>query len=330
MKILAAEDNPIFQSMLRNMLTKWGYEVVMARDGNEALSLLKAEDAPRLALLDWMMPGMDGVEVCRRVRLAASEPYVYMVLLTARTESQDLLEAMDAGADDYLTKPFQALELRARLRAGRRIIELQQELLQTREALRQQATHDALTGVFNRAAILNIVRKELLRASRERLDLALLMVDLDHFKEINDSLGHPAGDAVLREAANRMIASVRRYDSIGRYGGDEFLVMLPGCGQESARVQAERLRQALNTGVFPVNEQALSVTCSIGCAALLGTGSSDVDALIRAADASLYKAKQQGRNRTELADPEPANEAAQAKGEAESLDLTKSQIAVVT
>jgi two-component system, cell cycle response regulator len=330
MKILAAEDNPIFQSMLRNMLTKWGYEVVMARDGNEALSLLKSEDAPRLALLDWMMPGMDGVEVCRRVRLAGSEPYVYMVLLTARTDSQDLLEAMDAGADDYLTKPFQALELRARLRAGRRIIELQQELLQTREALRQQATHDALTGVFNRAAILHIVHKELLRARREGLDVGLLMVDLDRFKEINDSLGHPAGDAVLREAAHRMLSGVRRYDSIGRYGGDEFLVVLPGCGQESARVQAERLRQALSTDLFPVNEQALPVTCSVGCATLFGAGSSDADSLIRAADASLYKAKQQGRNRTELADPEPAKEAAQATGPHESLDLTNSQTAVVT
>jgi two-component system, cell cycle response regulator len=186
MKILAAEDNPIFQSMLENMLTNWGYEVVMARDGNEALSLLKGKDAPRLALLDWMMPGLDGVEVCRRVRMAGLEPYVYMVLLTARSDSEDLLEAMDAGADDYLTKPFHALELRARLRAGRRIIELQQELLRTREALRQQATHDALTGVLNRAAILEIVQKELARADREGQNLSLLMVDLDRFKQIND------------------------------------------------------------------------------------------------------------------------------------------------
>src|ERR1700732_429679 len=121
MKILAAEDNPVFQSMLRSMLTKWGYEVILASDGNQAWSALQEECPPRLAILDWMMPGLDGVEVCRRLRAANREPYVYVLLLTARTDSQDLVEGLDAGADDYLTKPFNAPELRARFGAGRRL-----------------------------------------------------------------------------------------------------------------------------------------------------------------------------------------------------------------
>ena len=146
MKVLAAEDNPVFQSMLRSMLTKWGYQAVMARNGNEAWEALQSPDGPRLAILDWMMPGLDGVEICRRVRAAGREPYVYILLLTARTDSQDLVEGMDAGADDYLTKPFQAHELRVRLRAGRRLLDLQEQLLLAREALRVQATHDGLTG----------------------------------------------------------------------------------------------------------------------------------------------------------------------------------------
>jgi len=219
MKVLAAEDNPIFQSMLANMLTKWGYMPVVARDGNEAWEALQQPDCPQLAILDWMMPGLNGVDICRGVRAAGREPYVYILLLTARTDSQDLVEGMEAGADDYLTKPFQAHELRVRLRAGRRILDLQQQLLAAREALREQATHDGLTGLLNRNSILAILDKELARASREDQPLSVLMVDLDRFKLINDTHGHAAGDTVLCEAARRMRESMRNYESVGRYGG---------------------------------------------------------------------------------------------------------------
>ncbi len=203
-RVLAAEDNPVFQSMLRSMLAKWGYDPVIARDGLEAWRALDSDNAPRLAILDWMMPGLDGVEICRRVRAAAREPYIYLVLLTARSESQDLVEGMEAGADDYLTKPFVAQELRVRLRAGRRILDLQSELMAAREALRVQATHDALTGIPNRAAILDALHTELSRASRERGPVAVLMSDVDRFKSINDAYGHQTGDDILREAAQRM------------------------------------------------------------------------------------------------------------------------------
>jgi two-component system cell cycle response regulator len=297
MRILAAEDNPIFQSVLRSMLTKWGYDAIVVHNGIEAWQVLQSPDAPRLAILDWMMPGMDGVEVCRRVRADLREPYVYILLLTARTEAQDLVEGMEAGADDYLTKPFNAHELRVRLRAGRRIIDLQEQLMLTREALRVQANHDGLTGLLNRMAILDSLRSELARAERESQPLATLMVDLDHFKDVNDTYGHMAGDAVLREASNRMKTTVRCYDSVGRYGGEEFLIVLPGCEAADARAQAERIREAVGARPFLIfNGKPLMVTCSIGVSCRRNPVPADTDSLIRDADMALYHAKDAGRN----------------------------------
>jgi diguanylate cyclase (GGDEF)-like protein len=296
MKVLAAEDNPVFQSMLRALLTKWGYDVVQARDGLEAWRILESAGAPRLAILDWMMPGMDGVELCRRVRAAGREPYIYILLLTARTESEDLVQGMEAGADDYVTKPFNAHELRVRLRAGRRILDLQEELVVAREALRDQATHDGLTGLLNRVTILDALRTELTRAAREHHPVAVLMVDLDHFKLVNDTYGHLAGDAVLREAARRMMSSVRPYDSVGRYGGEEFLIVLPGCDAPAAQAQAERFREALACEPITTGGQSIRVTCSIGVSGSTGPSVSSSDSLVRDADLALYQAKDGGRN----------------------------------
>jgi two-component system cell cycle response regulator len=304
MKILAAEDNPVFQSMLRSMLTKWGYEVILAGDGNQAWSALQEECPPRLAILDWMMPGLDGVEVCRRLRAANREPYVYVLLLTARTDSQDLVEGMEAGADDYLTKPFNATELRARLRAGRRIVELQEELMLAREALREQATHDGLTGLLNRSAIMEVLHNEMARSQRGSQPLSILMVDLDHFKLVNDEFGHLAGDAVLREASARMRAVVRRYDSVGRYGGEEFLVVLPGCDSVAAAAEAERLRLSLSSTPFVFVNGTCALTGSIGYVCSTNAPAGGADSLIRLADDALYGAKDRGRNRSASAQTE--------------------------
>ena len=293
MRVLAAEDNPVFQSMLRTMLTKWGYQAVIARSGTEAWNILQSEDAPRLAVLDWMMPGMDGLEICRRIRSARQEPYIYILLLTARTESQDLIEGMDAGADDYLTKPFNAHELRVRLRAGRRILDLQEELLKAREALREQATHDGLTGLLNRSSILEKLDEELSRAARAGDPVSVLMADLDRFKSINDTLGHLAGDAVLREAARRLKSTARRYDSVGRYGGEEFLVVLPGCDASDAALQAERMRDAIGAMPFVTPSRPVTVTASLGVAC---SSHCPREALVRDADDALYEAKGNGRN----------------------------------
>jgi two-component system cell cycle response regulator len=294
MRVLAAEDNPVFQSMLRTMLTKWGYQAVIARSGTEAWHILQSDDAPRLAVLDWMMPGMDGLEICRRIRSARREPYIYILLLTARTEAQDLIEGMNAGADDYLTKPFNSHELRVRLHAGRRILDLQEELLKAREALREQATHDGLTGLLNRATILEKLDDELSRAERSGNPVSVLMADLDRFKAINDTLGHLAGDAVLCEAARRLKSAARRYDSVGRYGGEEFLVVLPGCDASHAALQAERMRDAIGATPFVTPSRPVNVTASLGVAC---SSDSAPEALVREADDALYQAKGTGRNR---------------------------------
>jgi two-component system, cell cycle response regulator len=298
MRVLAAEDNPVFQSMLRTMLTKWGYQAVIARDGNEAWQVLESADAPRLAVLDWMMPGLDGVEICRRLRALQREPYIYILLLTARTESQDLIEGMDAGADDYLTKPFNAHELRVRIRAGRRILDLQ-------DALRRQATHDGLTGLLNRNSILGKLAEEVSRAQRQSEPVSVLMADLDHFKSVNDTYGHLAGDAVLREAARRLKAASRSYDAVGRYGGEEFLILLPGCDGQDAWNQSERLREAIADSPFPIEGGGLNVTCSFG---LSSTDTSAASRLVRSADEALYRAKAEGRNRIVACAAEPKTE----------------------
>ena len=297
MQILVAEDNPVFQSMLNNMLGKWGYEVVLADNGERAWQILQDGKAPPLAILDWMMPGMDGVEICRQIRKAAQQRYVYVILLTAKTEQKDLVEGMEAGADDYLTKPFNTHELRVRLRAGRRILDLQEQLLQAQEKLREQATHDGLTGLWNRTSILEILQKEAARSARESLPLAVVMADLDNFKRINDTFGHMAGDHVLRETARRFRANVRTYDAIGRYGGEEFLVVLPGCDEPGGVAQAERLRESIGGQPMATSAGEIPITCSVGLSWCARTDPGETKELLRSADAALYSAKRSGRNR---------------------------------
>jgi two-component system cell cycle response regulator len=300
MRVLIAEDNAVSRRLLQATLTKWGYEVTVCVNGMEAWEALQKEEAPRLAILDWMMPGMDGLEVCRHIRKRGGEPYIYILLLTAKTQKGDVVAGMDAGADDYLTKPFDAHELKVRLRAGQRIINLQNELINAREALRIQATRDALTGLLNRATVLEALSKEISRSERSGKPLALAMIDLDHFKNVNDTYGHQAGDIVLREAARRMVNILRTYDQIGRYGGEEFLAVLPDCDLVCAASAAERLRSGLAAQpVVVVESQSLTVTASLGIFSTSELPNASVDELIRVADAALYRAKHQGRNRVE-------------------------------
>jgi diguanylate cyclase (GGDEF)-like protein len=300
-KVLIAEDDAVSRRLLEAMLTRWGYEVAVTRDGVEAWEVLQGTDVPSLAILDWMMPGMDGVEVCRKVRQHRQEPYVYLLLLTTKGRKEDIIEGLDAGADDYLTKPFDPHELQVRLRTGKRIVTLQAELIEAREALRMQATHDPLTGVWNRRAILEMFSNELARSRREGLPVGVAMADLDHFKRINDTYGHAVGDTVLCEAANRMRALLRPYDALGRYGGEEFLIVLPGCTPQDAVGLADRLRIAISHAPVKIPGGLLEVTGSLGIAATDPPAMLDATALIRAADAALYRAKGAGRNRVELA-----------------------------
>jgi diguanylate cyclase (GGDEF)-like protein len=301
MKILIADDDKVSRRLLEAKLSRWGYEVAITCDGNEAWEALRAEDAPRMAILDWMMPGIDGVEICRRMRRKSREPYTYIILLTALHRDEDIVTGMEAGADDYITKPFKTNDLRVRIRAGMRIIELQNDLIEAREALRERATRDPLTGLWNHEEILLILEREAARARREGCDLSLIMADLDHFKRVNDTHGHMAGDAVLRQTAVRIRASVRTYDSVGRYGGEEFLVVLPGCDRDGVASLAERIRGRIGNKGMEIPEGMVRVTLSLGAATRDKETTVDVNSLVRAADQALYRAKEKGRNRIEMA-----------------------------
>jgi two-component system cell cycle response regulator len=306
MKILIADDEAVSLKLLEARLRKWGYEVIAVRDGSEAWQVLAREGSPGLAILDWQMPGIDGLELCRRLRQLNREPYVYVILLTAKNRSEDVVAGLEAGADDYVAKPFDAHELQVRLRAGRRIIELCEQLVAAREVMSEKASRDWLTGLWNRGAIMDALGRELARASREGKPLGVVLGDIDHFKRVNDTYGHMAGDAVLRETARRILASRRAYDSVGRYGGEELLILAPGCDLAVAGRLAERLRAVVAAKSFDTPDGLIEVTMSFGATAFEPGSGADADALVRAADRALYQAKNGGRNRVELASPSEA------------------------
>lgn len=301
MKILVADDETVSRRMLQGLLSKWRYDVVSVEDGQAAWELLKLPDAPRLVLLDWLMPGKNGVEVCRQLRHERPDPYTYILLLTARDAKEDVVEGLEAGADDYLTKPFHPQELKARIRVGLRVLELEDNLVQAREAMRFKAMHDALTGVLNRGAILETFDRETVRSRREGLSLGVLIGDLDHFKSVNDKFGHQAGDSVLREVTKRLQAITRPYDAVGRYGGEEFLILLPGCEEVETADKAEQLRMAIAQQPVNTSTGSLRVTMSFGGAVTGSWPEESPNQLLQMADAALYRAKDEGRNRVVMA-----------------------------
>jgi len=301
MKILLVDDEPVSRRMLQGLLTKWGYEAVTAEDGDSAWKILKTPQAPRMALLDWMMPGQNGVDVCRTLRKLRPEPYTYILLLTAKDTSESVVEGLESGADDYLTKPFNPQELKARIRVGLRLLNLEDNLVQARESMRFKATHDPLTGLWNRGWILETLEKEVWRSWREGTSLGLLIADLDHFKSVNDTYGHLAGDAVLREVTRRMQSNVRPYDAVGRYGGEEFLVLLPGCGGQETRNKAEHLREAIQKEPIETPAGILNVTMSVGGVTTSDWPKDNSNQLLQMADLALYRAKEDGRDRTIIA-----------------------------
>jgi two-component system cell cycle response regulator len=300
MKILIAEDDLTSRSILTAVLKKWDFDPVVAEDGAAAWDYLQRPDAPGLVLLDWNMPGLDGLEVCRRLRAVETRNPAYVILLTARGQKGDIVLGLQAGANDYISKPYHSEELQARIGVGRRMLELQSHLLEARDALIHQATHDPLTDILNRRAILDRLAQEISRAGREKACLSVGMFDIDHFKAVNDVHGHQAGDDALIAFTRCIRARLRNYDILGRYGGEEFLVIAPGSVGHNGESLYERLRAGVAETVTPTRAGPLSLTVSIGVAK--GTGAGTVDALLAAADAALYQAKAAGRNRVVYAD----------------------------
>jgi diguanylate cyclase (GGDEF)-like protein len=299
--VLVAENDPIFRHLLQSWLQRWEYKVIAVENGLDAWNALQLQNSPKLAILDWMMPGMNGVDLCRRIRAQTDAPYRYTVLLTAKDAKQDVVTGLDAGADDYLTKPFDLGEFRARVRSGKRILELQDALLRAHQAMQFEAAHDPLTGLWNRGAILDLLRRETQRRQRSGGRLGVMMIDLDRFKQINDSHGHLIGDVVLREVVRRLRATIRPYDFIGRYGGEEFLILVPSCNHDDLLASAERLRLCAASTPIQTQDGPISSTISVGLISVADQGQDPLEDehLLRASDAALYRAKANGRNRVE-------------------------------
>jgi two-component system cell cycle response regulator len=306
MRILIADDELMSRRLLQETLVCAGYEVTAVENGRLAVEHLCPVDGPRLALLDWEMPEVNGPGVCREVRKRKEQSYVYMVLLTSKESKEDVVAGLESGADDYLTKPFDVEELKARLRTGLRILNLEDRLVEAREAMRFQATHDGLTTLWNRGVIMDLLGRELARSRREHLSTVILMCDLDHFKSVNDTCGHLAGDDVLRETAKRLLSSVRSYDFVGRYGGEEFLVVLNNCNPAYALARAEEIRKAIAHIPVQTSSGAVPITMSLGLLLSQEWGFLPLEELLQQADAALYEAKAAGRNCVKVAIPKTA------------------------
>ncbi len=297
--ILVAEDNPVSRKLLEKTLEKAGYEVASARDGREALGLFDERFFP-IVLTDWMMPEMSGPELCRAIRGKSGNSYVFMILLTAKDSKEDIVEGLEAGADDYLTKPFNRAELMARLKTATRILELERSLKKANEEIKALSITDPLTGCFNRGYLNEKLPREIKRANRYSRDLSVILCDIDHFKKVNDTYGHQAGDTVLKAFAKCLLDSVREgIDWVDRYGGEEFLVVLPETPFEGAKLVAERLRKAIEDREIQTSEGVLRITASFGVTGIHADTPGSLispDTMVKTADDNLYRAKKEGRN----------------------------------
>ncbi|WP_027855997.1 GGDEF domain-containing response regulator [Marinobacterium jannaschii] len=307
MKLLIADDDLTSRTILASVTRKWGFDPVEAEDGLKAWQLLQQDDAPQLLLLDWEMPGIDGLTLCQRVRQQAGDEPRFIIMLTARSKTEDIVKGLGAGANDYIAKPFEIAELQARLQVAKRMLELQQELLRMKDHLMYQANHDELTGLMNRRAVMDALTKEVARSQRQHQPLCIGLCDVDHFKQINDSHGHLTGDQVLQQVSKRMSQTLRPYDHIGRYGGEEFLIVLTAEHTQGFQL-FERIRHAISDQSFEIDELSLEITMSIGVV-LIDPDDTDLmqNSLLAQADEILYAAKDRGRNCTLVArEPDPA------------------------
>lgn len=298
--VLVVDDNPIIQKMMNISLSKAGYEVTSAENGRDALSKFDKKFYP-IVLTDWMMPEMDGLDLCRAIRKLPIDGYVYIILFTAKDSKEDIIKGLEAGADDYLTKPVNHPELMARLNTGVRILELERSLKKANEEIRILSVTDHLTGCYNRGYIGDHLPREIKRALRYMHSFSIIISDIDHFKNINDSYGHQAGDHILREFVKIIKESMRHnVDWLARYGGEEFLIALPETDLDGAMILAEKLRLLISEKKFEYNETEIRFTASFGVTSFnfISDPISDnmVEDMINKADKYLYQAKQEGRN----------------------------------
>lgn len=301
MRILIAEDDRPSRRLLTINLAEGGHTVIETEDGVQALEVLQRE-RPRMVITDWMMPNMTGLDLVQRIR-ALDGGYTYTILLTALADKEQVLQGLAAGADDYLTKPYLPEELLARVKIGERILQLEDRLGDAREQMEYLAMHDSLTGLLNRRAIQQHVEAEIVRATRTASSLGLILMDLDLFKEVNDRFGHAVGDQALRNFSEIVQQMIRPYDWAGRWGGEEFLIVLPGVTEVDAVSVAERIRISVETAVLSLPDgSAMRFTVSMGVASANGAKGPIVpEKLVQAADEALYRAKSEGRNRVCLA-----------------------------
>ena len=304
--VLLVEDDSVARNILHLWLRSWGFEVLTACNGEEAWSLLEVEPAPKLVIADWVMPGMDGLELCRRIRQRPRGYYQYFLMVTGRSEMGHVVHALQSGADDCISKPFESPELRARITVACRLLALQDELIQAREEIRQQAMRDSLTGLWTRNAFTELFEFELDRARRIDASVGLLLLDLDHFKQVNDAYGHLVGDIVLRKAAKLLRQHVRASDFVGRYGGEEFLIAIPNCNREQLSQQAERLRSLAAAKPLRIGGKEIAISFSVGTS-LSSAHTPSLHEVFAIADLALYHAKNAGRNLVAFCNRHPAD-----------------------
>ncbi|MBF0496649.1 MAG: diguanylate cyclase [Deltaproteobacteria bacterium] len=294
MRILIADDNSVTRRMLKSFLAKWGYEVITTKDGDEAWEVLKEDDCPDIAILDWVMPGKEGLDVCRMVRAANKPSYIYIIILTSLGNQDDIIAGLQAGADDYVIKPFNYDEFRCRVRIGERIINLEREIM-------RMAATDGLTGLWNRREFMDKMDAEFKRSQKEGRSLGVILSDIDFFKKINDTYGHQAGDLVLQEFAGCLKYNIRQPGFVGRYGGEEFIAGCPGLTLDGVASLAEHIRNELKSLWIPAPDGSshIPITASFGVSVFMPGESSDktIDTIIKRADDALYRAKAECRDR---------------------------------
>lgn len=312
MKILLADDEPIARTMLEHWLTGWGYDVVCVKDGPAALGVLETNQDVRVAVLDWVMPGMDGVDICRQVRMSRRDTYVYVILLTARDDKNDISRGLEAGADDYLIKPCNPFELSVRLNAGKRVLELSDQLAKARAELEHRAMRDALTGVLARGPALEFLERELSRAERTREPVGVLNIRLDQFEQLRADRGTDVIDRACEEVAKRLGKATRRYDLLGRLAEGEFLLVLPGCDADVTAKVAARVRDALSDAPVSVGKSSFRVTAGFGVASTAQRPGARLAQLMGAASQAARAAQHQGRDAVFVARPQEWHESEKA------------------